>query len=86
MITIQQVKPSHSGFGEFDLGEAVEQAEFNSVEEFVDHSCANGYYRDEDCDEAASEADGAIHGQGSGKVVGLMDADGNIQLWCVYAD
>jgi hypothetical protein len=84
MVTIQQVKPASGGFGMFDLGEAVEQPEFETISDWLADAAGNGYTTDEGTQAAAADANGNIYGQGGGRVVGLRDERGAITLWCVY--
>lgn len=86
MVMVQQVKDATGGFGEFQVGEAVEQPEFQTVENFLANAFENGYSQDEETEAAAEDADGKTRGQCGGRIVGLRNTDGEIDLYCVYVN
>lgn len=86
MIKVCQVKPASGGFGEFDLGEVAEVAAVDTVDDYIAYCLSEvvTLSTDEETEAAALDADGRIHDQGNGRVVGWRDSYGDIQLECVY--
>ena len=91
MIIVYQVKPASSGFGMFDRGvEGVRYAEMDSVSDYINDVLSNTALEcvrigDDDA-ETLADADGRIHGQGDGVLIGWKGRDGSIGMELVYED
>ncbi len=87
-ITVQTVRPSDSGFGEYQLsGDPVKYRDLDTIADYLDLCMQNEVtqtHSDAET-EAAEAANGATHGQCGGTILAFESEDG-ISLECVWVD
>lgn len=89
MITVHGIRPASGGFGDYDLQEGVEMPDMETTRDYIEFVMdqQSGVEPIGEGDEDFGEidaADGHIHHQDGGKLIGWRDREGNVTVEVVF--